>query len=117
MDDLISREAAIEVVEESFECGWYLLETISHIEELPTINAVHRQKYEEDMENAFAHGYTDSESNFRKMIEGGELVEVVRCKDCKECEIEEVSNDYWCKGRKVWEDFYCACGERRTDGR
>lgn len=38
--ELIDRQAAIEVVKESHECGWYLLETISHIEELPTVDAV-----------------------------------------------------------------------------
>ena len=54
------------------------------IDECPTVDAVPRQKYEEDMENAFAHGYTDSERNFRKMIEDGELVEVVRCEKCQQ---------------------------------
>ena len=44
-----------------------------------------------------------------------DAVPVVRCKDCKECEIDEVFHDYWCNGRKVWKDHYCACGERRTD--
>lgn len=38
--DIISRQAAIEMVEESFERGWYLMETISNIEELPAIDAV-----------------------------------------------------------------------------
>lgn len=63
----------------------------------------------------YAHGYLDAESNFRKMIADGELVEVVRCKDCKECEIDEIFHDYWCNGRKVWGDHYCGYGERRTD--
>ena len=48
------------------------------IDSMPTIDAVPRQKYEEDMENAFAHGYTDAESKYRKMIADGELVKVVR---------------------------------------
>lgn len=44
-----------------------------------------------------------------------DAVPVVRCRDCKECEIDEVFHDYWCNGRKVWGDHYCAYGERRTD--
>lgn len=97
-----------------------ILDAIMNIHECPTIDAVPRQKYEEDMENAFAHGYTDAESNFRKMIADGELVEVVRCKDCK----------YWnpthryCEGIGNWfgevdswsDNGFCFKGERRTDG-
>ena len=89
------------------------------VADAPTIDAVPRQKYEEDMESAFAHGYTDAESNFRKMIADGELVEVVRCKDCK----------YWnpthryCEGIGNWfgevdswsDNGFCFKGERRTD--
>lgn len=45
MSDLISREKAIEVVKESFECGWYQMETISHIEELPTIEERKKGKW------------------------------------------------------------------------
>lgn len=48
---------------------------------MPTIDAVPRQKYEEDMENAFAHGYTDAESKYRKMIADGELVELPTVKE------------------------------------
>ena len=40
---------------------------------------------------------------------------VVRCKDCTKCEIDVIFHDYWCNGRKVWRDHYCAYGERRTD--
>lgn len=91
------------------------------IDECPTIDAVPRQKYEEDMENAFAHGYTDSESNFRKMIEGGELVEVVRCKDCKEYYLPfnhmQVEQLWTCMryGLLRNADDFCSRGERRAD--
>lgn len=84
------------------------------IDSMPTIDAVPRQKYEEDMENAFAHGYTDAESNFRKMIADGELVEVVRCKDCKFF----VSDMEWCEAddeHPTIPDAFCSWAERRTD--
>ena len=107
---------------------------IWRIGQMPTVDAVPRQKYEEDMENAFAHGYTDSESNFRKMIADGELVEVVRCKDCKRhngafgdflineqryLRKDEVCPLVYWRGKAKGSEFdyqYCIYGERRTDG-
>lgn len=89
-----------------------ILDAIMNIHECPTIDAVPRQKYEEDMENAFAHGYTDAESNFRKMIADGELVEVVRCKNCIHFDSED---DCECPMDVRYSDFFCKMGERRTD--
>lgn len=94
----------------------------AELENAPTIDAVPRQKYEEDMENAFAHGYTDAESKYRKMIEGGELVEVVRCKDCKhkvttedgEYNPRDIVCDYW-ESDGLEETDFCSYGERRTE--
>lgn len=93
---------------------WHVREIRKTIDLMPTIDAVPRQKYEEDMENAFAHGYTDSESNFRKMIADGELVEVVRCKDCR------FFVDHRCRAVKSISDWrgmydYCSIGEARID--
>ena len=85
-----------------------------------TIDAVPRQKYEDDMENAFAHGYTDAESNFRKMIADGELVEVVRCRDCKHYTWADnrafgfpVKRCEWTGFEDVGNDDFCSRGERR----
>lgn len=48
-----------------------------------------------------------------------DVVEVVRCKDCKHCDIGENEVDAWCDCRifniSGSEDFYCSCGERRND--
>lgn len=82
------------------------------IDSLPTVDAVPRQKYEEDMESAFAHGHTDAESNFRKMIADGELVEVVRCKDCKYFDSED---DCGCPMDVRYSDFFCKMGERTDE--
>ena len=54
---------------------------IEREENYDRVGAVPRQKYEEDMENAFAHGYTDAESKYRKMIADGELVELPTVKE------------------------------------
>ena len=100
---------------------WDAREIRETIDLMPTVDAVPRQKYEEDMENAFAHGYTDAESKFRKMIEGGELVEVVRCKDCKEYYLPfnhmQVEQLWTCMryGLLRNADDFCSRGERRTD--
>ena len=92
-----------------------ILDAIMNIHECPTIDAVPRQKYEEDMENAFAHGYTDSESNFRKMIADGELVEVARCKDCKHKQIKNMV--LTCPfGLPGGEDFFCGYGAEPYKG-
>lgn len=91
-----------------------ILDAVMNIHECPTVDAVPRQKYEEDMENASAHGYTDSESNFRKMIADGELVEVVRCKDCTRYEKKRGCN--LVNGLEIaTENCFCSYGERRTD--
>ena len=98
-----------------------ILDAIMNIHECPTIDAVPRQKYEEDMENAFAHGYTDAESNFRKMIADGELIEVVRCKDCKYKNVYRFPPKYderdYCEKHEKTVDVadFCSWGERRTD--
>lgn len=62
----------------------------------------------------YAHGYLDAESKYRRMIEAGELVEVVRCKDCKYYVYGEDEEQYYCRqtGIGTEEDHYCAYGER-----
>ena len=45
-----------------------------------------------------------------------DAVEVVRCKDCKNdgrCSIQDAMN--WTPRAEIG-DYYCSCGERRTDG-
>ena len=113
MSDLISRISLKQsIVVSAILEDRKTLEQI--IDDEPSIDAVPRQKYEEDMENAFAHGYTDAESNFRKMIADGELVEVVRCKDCKFF----VSDMEWCEAddeHPTRPDAFCSWAERRSD--
>ena len=84
------------------------------VDEEPTVDAVPRQKYEEDMENAFAHGYTDAESKYRKMIADGELVEVVRCEECERWKNEHICE---CLSRygtfETPKNFYCGYGKEK----
>ena len=61
--------------------------------------------------------------NLVKKIESGQLVEVVRCKDCRHWD-EETG---WCNQNSEFDDHdmdwniyndddFCSYGERRTDG-
>lgn len=49
-----------------------------------------------------------------------DAVPVVRCKDCKHGEIDDPDfpSQYYCHSGCGWnkDDFYCAYGERKTDG-
>lgn len=60
--------------------------------------------------------------SYVKKVESGELVEVVRCKDCKHW--RSSGNNIFGKDygtcveclMDTQENFYCGFGERRTDG-
>ena len=55
----------------------------------------------------------------KQLVETGTLVEVVRCRDCNHHEDQSPGMVY-CPGLVggwVSEDFFCADGERRDDGR
>lgn len=41
-----------------------------------------------------------------------DAVEVVRCKDCANCEYDSIFNQYWCGGSEVISDGFCNYGER-----
>lgn len=49
-----------------------------------------------------------------------DVVEVVRCEDCKYCNIGETEDEAWCECSLFniggVADFYCKAGERRDDG-
>lgn len=71
--------------------------------------------------STYAHGYLDAESKYRRMIEDGELVEVVRCKDCKHldkhgCCKRLAGAGFWDPAAfAVDDEDYCSRGERRSD--
>ena len=75
-------------------------------------------EYVRTLEHNYNVGATFLE-NQAKYIEFLDMVEVVRCKDCKHYVWDEFDGCYACValGRFVKPDFWCAYGERRTDGR
>ena len=60
----------------------------------------------------YPNGNTEWEIAMNMAIEALQQPEIIRCKDCKRCQIEILCNDYWCDGKKVWEDHYCGYAER-----
>ena len=46
-----------------------------------------------------------------------DVVEVVRCKDCKHCSIDTKFGSCWCYGYSVNLDHFCSYGERRDNER
>ena len=42
-----------------------------------------------------------------------DAVKVVRCADCKHCQVDTLYHNYWCDGQSVWADHYCSKGEMR----
>lgn len=56
-------------------------------------------------------------ANFIDSAPTVDAVEVVRCKDCKHCQYDEMFGDRWCNGSRVHADSFCSDGERRdSDG-
>lgn len=47
-----------------------------------------------------------------KQLPSVDAVEVVRCKDCANCEYDLIFNQYWCGGSEVISDGFCNYGER-----
>ena len=49
-------------------------------------------------------------------IPAADVVPVVRCKDCKHYQHDAFFDHDWCNGQRVTPDYYCADGERESDG-
>lgn len=50
-----------------------------------------------------------------RQFPAADVVEVVRCKDCKSAQHDDLFGSLWCDGYHVDADFYCANGKRRAD--
>lgn len=49
-------------------------------------------------------------------IPAADVVEVVRCKDCKYAQDGAVFGQDWCADAEIHPDFFCADGERKDNG-
>ena len=41
--------------------------------------------------------------------------EIIRCRDCKHMQKDEIFHQCWCNGHEVKEDHFCGYAERRQD--
>lgn len=57
---------------------------------------------------------TDNVLNDVDDFPAADVVEVVRCKDCKHYQHDALFDQDWCDGRCVTPDYFCADGERRS---
>lgn len=85
--DLIDRQAAIDALEERLQANGH-----SNVDLVSELNR--------------SVGYL-------MRLPSIDAVEVVRCADCKHCQVDNLFDNYWCDGQSVWADHYCSKGERR----
>lgn len=96
MDELISRQAAIDAIgERPFAC----------------IESAYDHEYEHGLQNQW-----ERDMDAIKILPSAQP-EIIKCKDCKHREVE----NGFCEGRGwpmqlVLDDGFCDKGERRTDG-
>ena len=50
---------------------------------------------------------------FIKEQPAADVVQVVRCKDCRRVEKDHLFGGYWCRGYRVSPDDFCSYGERK----
>lgn len=76
-------------------------------------------------ERMLKYGFRSADQTITEFVEDilpiADVVEVVRCKDCKHAEIQDYappSCRYCCKYSALYhaKNFYCSMGERREDG-
>ena len=56
--------------------------------------------------------YPDMLRDCQYWHERKDMVEVIRCKDCKHCQKDTIFKKLYCDGREVVADGYCWKGER-----
>lgn len=53
----------------------------------------------------------------RKAIEALSEPQIILCKDCRYCTLDNDYHDYWCNAWtgsiKVWAEHYCGCGKEK----
>lgn len=91
---------------------------------LATINEVWERRYERSNDKVLYDLYRMVVRRIN-LTQAADVVEVVRCKDCKHCDLcypvknkgEESKEGYYCDLHKCWvsPSGYCSYGKRRAD--
>ena len=104
MDDLISRQAAIDELNEQIECC---------DKALGSFDIALKDEYAVKVERASLIAYKEQ----LEAISAADVVPVVRCEDCKHHSFDAGYGNHWCNltsgVRKVKPDDFCSYGERK----
>ena len=95
MNDLIDRQAAIELIHSLYPS--------------PPIMRRNRERWEKKYKS-----YIDAEKAL-EMLPSAQP-EIIYCRDCVHAIEDALCGGYWCKGKAVTSNHYCGYAERRTDG-
>jgi len=102
MDDLISRQAAIDAIANCTNCG--------------TPDELRKYVDKHSLENGWTGGVLDAMEAVED-IPAADVVPVVRCEDCKYHSFDAEYGNYWCNltsgSRKIERFDFCSYGERK----
>ena len=87
---------------------------VDYIKREATINEFAAREDFYDAEWGNKRFTTSDVEEILKSIPAADVVEVVRCKDCKYCGHDAIFGQDWCNGQRVTPDYFCADGERRS---
>jgi hypothetical protein len=97
VDDYIRREEMIDAVD--------------HLHIIPSIDGTGKPTPTEDFRVQFIGTVLK--------VKSADVVEVVRCKDCRKCSYDPLFNYFWCNltlgTRRVKPDDFCSYGEKRGE--
>lgn len=136
-DDTISRQVAIDALDEIRHALWEIVITSptvpEYVERHKQVQSVWKLLDKKQKElyvlpsaqperTRFAdedHVWIDGKQyislqRFQQAVKEAQP-DIIRCRDCVKCQYDTLFDKYWCKGREVREDFYCGDAERRTD--
>ena len=124
MSDYIKREDAIKTLEGWKISGEMILATV------PSADVVEGDKAQKEIDYWHDKAQSYEQTILKLSLNKADVVEVVRCKDCKHRPIDtqeegngfdyDFPEEYGCPGycddgyysQRFKDDFYCACGER-----
>lgn len=113
MSDYISRQAAIEALAGWKISGEMILATV------PSADVVEADKAQKEIDYWHDKAQSYEQTILKLSLNKADVVEVVRCKDCKHLDKGENDSESWCECVRIFgtyfdvsEDDFCSYGER-----
>ncbi len=120
MNDYIKREDAINVFDwgmpdADVKCGI----AIQNIKDIPSADVVEGDKAQKEIDYWHDKAQSYEQTILKLSLNKADVVEVVRCKDCKHLDKGENDSESWCECVRIFgtyfdvsEDDFCSYGER-----